>query len=341
MSIPVFRSYIRRKDMDTVLNCLVTDSVGPGEYLDRFQKYARESLGYDFGFALRSPITALETAFDALGLSPGDVVAIPALSPVYYIHAIRSRRLVPFFVDANPDSCGLDLDSLRTTEPKPKALVLFEALGLMPASLEALGELGLPIIEDISQSLGAYSGESRAGSLGQLSLLGLEHGGLVTAGGGALLFAHGRRVGTVLRNVTEAVLPEQRLTDYNAALGLAQFRDLETSIAKRRDLAAIFAQSLARTRHRLLTQAGDGEPGYYAFPVLLDSGMKDVRAYASKKDVETEPAFDSSLVATGLIPDGACPRARSLVMRCLLFPLHQRIGASGAQKISRVLATLP
>ncbi|RPI98191.1 MAG: DegT/DnrJ/EryC1/StrS aminotransferase family protein, partial [Spirochaetales bacterium] len=174
MSIPVFRSYIRRKDMDTVLNCLVTDSVGPGEYLDRFQKYARESLGYDFGFALRSPITALETAFEALGLAPGDVVALPALAPGYYAHALRNRGLQASYVDALPDSCVLDLESLKTGEPRPKALVLFEALGIMPTDAMALGEIGIPIIEDISQSLGAYSGESRAGSLGQISILGLE-----------------------------------------------------------------------------------------------------------------------------------------------------------------------
>jgi perosamine synthetase len=218
--------------------------------------------------------------------------------------------------------------------------VLFEALGIMPDP-EALAGMGMQVIEDISQSLGAYRGEARAGTLGQLSILGLEHGGLVTAGGGALVFAHGRREGSVLRNLAEAIVPEHRMTDYNAALGLAQLRDLEASISRRRELAAVFAQSLARTRHRLLSQGGEGEPGYWAFPVVLDSGMKDVRAYAKKKEVDTEPAFEGSLAGRGIVPEGSCPKARSLLMRCLLFPLHHRIGAAGAQKVSKVLATLP
>lgn len=341
MSIPVFRSYIRRKDMDTVLNCLVTDSVGPGEYLDRFQKSAREILGYDFGFALRSPLDALVAAFDALGLVEGDVVAVPALAPAYYAQALRERRLVPSFIDADPDSGSPDLASLQSAEPRPKAFVLFEGLGVMPSDLETLAGLGLQVVEDISQSLGAYVGETKAGSLGQLSILGLEHGGLMTAGGGGLLFAQGRREGSVLRNAAEAVPPERRMTDYNAALGFAQLKDLASAIEKRRELASIFAQSLARTRHKLLTQGGEGEPGYFSFPVVLDSGMKDVRAYAKKKEVDTEPAFEGSLLGRGLVPEGSCPRARSLLMRCLLFPLHQRIGAAGAQKISKVLATLP
>src|SRR5512137_3067585 len=100
MSIPVFCSYIRRKDMDTVLNCLVTDSIGPGEYLDRFQRSAKEALGYDFGFAVRSPSLALGLALDSLALAEGDAVAVPALAPAYYLRVLASRRLVPVFVDA-------------------------------------------------------------------------------------------------------------------------------------------------------------------------------------------------------------------------------------------------
>jgi perosamine synthetase len=340
MSIPVFCSYIRRKDMDIVLNCLVRDSVGPGEYLDRFQKAAREALGYDYGFALRSPSEALGSALDTLGLSEGDPVAVPALAPAYYLKILSSRRLSPVLVDANPEDGTPDLDSFGSLNPKPKAFVLFESLGILPDP-EAVRSLGVPTIEDISHSLGAYSGAYRAGSIGHLAFMGLEHGCLITSGGGGLLFAHGRREGTVLRNFVESLTAESRMTDYNAALGFAQLKEMEASIAKRRELAIIFAQSLARTRHKLVAQKGEGEPGFWALPVSLASGMKDVRAYAAKKEVETAPAFEKSIISSGLVPEGSCPNARSFLLRCLLFPLHQRIGAAGAQKIAKVLATLP
>jgi dTDP-4-amino-4,6-dideoxygalactose transaminase len=340
MSIPVFRSYIRRKDMDTVLNCLVTDSVGPGEYLERFQKAAREGLGFDYGFAVRSPYVALGLALDLLGLSEGDAVAVPALAPAYYAEVLASRRLAIAYLDCIADSSEPDLASLESLEPRPKAFVLHESLGLLP-NPEAIAALGIPVIEDMSAALGAYRGESRAGSLGRIALLGLEHDCIVTAGGGALLAAFGRRESQVLRNASESLAPELRMTDYNAALGLAQLRDMEAAIGRRRELATLFAQSLARTRHRLLTQGGEGEAGYWAFPVSIASSVKDVRAYAKKKDVDTELAFEGSLLAKGLVAEGSCPNARSMALRCLLFPLHQRIGASAAEKISKVLATLP
>ena len=330
--------------MDSVLNCLVTDSIGPGEYLERFHKAARELMAFDYGFAVRSPHFALSIALDALGIGRGDCVAIPALAPAYYARVLSEKGLEALFFDVESESAALSADSLvkqiAEAPKKPRAIVLFEALGLIPDP-EAFKAFGLPIIEDISQSLGAYRGELKAGSLGQLAILGLEHGSMVTSGGGALLFSRGKREGTVLKNIYETIEGELRMTDYNAALAFAQLKELESTIEKRRELYQLFGQAISRTRHKLLTQGGEGEAGFWAFPVALDSGMKDSRAYAKKKEIETEAAFETSLLGKGLVPEGSCPNSRSLLLRTVLFPVHQRVGAAGAQKISRVLATLP
>jgi dTDP-4-amino-4,6-dideoxygalactose transaminase len=326
--------------MDTVLNCLVTDSVGPGEYLDRFQKAARESFGFEACLAVRSPAIALGLALESIGLTEGDAVAVPAVAPAYYEQELSARKLVPVFVDLRPDSADIDFSSFAALEPKPKALILYEALGIMPDP-EEVESLGITVIEDMSEAIGAYRNERRAGSLGQLVIVGLEHGSLVTSGGGALLAAHARREAPVIRSIAESLCAEYRMTDYNAALGLAQLRDMESVIAKRRELATLCAQSIARTRHKLVTQGGEGEPGYWAFPVALESSVKEVRAYAKKKDIETASAFEDSVLSRGSVPEGMCPNARSLAMRCVLFPVHQRVGGAGAQKISKVLATLP
>lgn len=344
MGIPVFCSYIRRKDMDAVLNCLVTDSVGPGAYLDRFQKYGREALGYEYGFALRSPFLALDAALDALGVEAGAVIALPALGPAYYAAVLAARGCEALYYDVVKDSVAADPVSIRegiaVATKKPALLVLSHALGVM-ADPVAVCELGIPVIEDCSEAMGAHRDLVPAGAVGQLALFGLEHGAVVTAGGGALLTTRGKREAAVLRNLAESRPPELVMTDYNAALAWAQLRDLASTIEKRRELYGAFSQSLAHTRHRLLSQEGEGECGYWAFPVALASGMKDVQAYARKKDVDTVAAFEDSLLGTGLVPEGCCPNARSLALRALLFPLHQRVGASGAQKIAKVLATLP
>jgi len=344
MSIPVFRSYIKRKDMDTVLSCLITDSVGPGEYLERFQKGAREFFGYEFGFALRSPYRALLSAFDALGLAAGDCVALSALSPSYYSAALAERGLLALYADVEQAGGIVSKSAFQAatdaSEAKPKAFLWGGGSGVLPDP-EYFASLEMPVIEDFSRSLGGLREGAGAHSLGALSILGLEHGSMVTAGGGALLYAHGKREASVLRNFAEALHPVLRMTDFNAALGLAQLRDLESVMEKRREIRRLYGQALAGNRHKAFVQTGEAEAGCWSLPVVVESSAKDAMAYARKKDVETELAFADSAVVTGQVPEGSCPNARSLGMRTLVFPLHQRIGANGAQKIARVLATLP
>jgi len=171
--------------------------------------------------------------------------------------------------------------------------------------------------------------------------LSLEHGSLLTSGGGALVYTSGKREAAVLRNAAEGLLPESRMTDYNASLGLAQLRDLDNSLEKRKEIRNLFLQAMAGKRHRTFMQNGESDAGCWSFPVVIESSIKEVISYARKKDVETEFAFADSSMAAGVVPEGQCPNARSLSLRTLLFPLHQRIGNAGAQKISRVLATLP
>ncbi len=344
MTIPVFRSYIKRKDMDTVLSCLITDSIGPGDYLDRFQKSARESFLFDYGIALRSPYYALSMALGICGLAPGDCVAISALAPTWYLEVLKEKNLEALFIDvaietANPSKACIQ-SALAGTATKPKALIWGGGAGILPDS-DLFENLGIPIIEDFTRCLGALRQGEPAKSLAQLSFIGLEHRSVITAGGGGLLYSHGKREAVVIKNLGESIPHEVRMTDYNAALGFAQLREMERGVEKRREIRLLYNQSLAGKRHRGFIQGVEAEAGCWAFPVVIESSAKDAIVYAKKKDIEIEFAFADSCSVAGLVPSGACPMARSLAMRTLIFPLHQRIGSSGAQKISRVLATLP
>ncbi len=127
----------------------------------------------------------------------------------------------------------------------------------------------------------------------------------------------------------------------NCALAFSQLRDLDKFIDKRSELAKLFEQSLARAHKKALVQAIEGKPAYYGCVVILESGIKDVVTYAKKKDIPTLMAFEGTCMGIGGVPEGMCPHARSLVNRALAFPMHPRISKGMAQKIAKVLATLP
>ena len=324
--------------MDTVLGCLVTDSIGPGEYTEKFIRNAREVFGYEAAVAMRSPYLALAAALRKFGLPAGAKIALSPLAPFYQLSVVEELGFTPCFMDHDPVSGLPDLQAARIKACS--AIILFEAFGMLPEK-SAVADAGLPVIEDMTQALGAFRGDTKAGSLGNFAIYGLEQGSPVTSGGGALLFASARRDAPVIRGMADTLSKEVALTDFNAALGLAQLRDLHNTLARRKELEESFQQELARTKHRTFKQDNDGQGGLYAFPVVLESGMKDVIIHAKRNGVEAAPAFEESIISGDDFPADECPGARALSMRCILFPLHEKISVKDAGILAKVLATLP
>ncbi|GHV06092.1 aminotransferase [Spirochaetia bacterium] len=365
--------------MDAVLTAMVEDKIGPGEQARLLIQIAKEHLHFDYCLALRSPAIALYLALKVLNLEDGQGVLISALSPRYYVRVIEDLRLKPIYCDVLSSSPIISRETIEAAIAKkpegldPRCIVIRHTLGFVPDTA-AIAELGLPVIDDRSQSYGfieggeaaegkeavepSVAGQGReagnpAGTSGVFTILGLEERDMLTAGGGALLYAANRRDGSVLRGLGE-LPPEYNLPDINAAMAVIQFREAAKNLEKRKEIARVYTQSALRTRHKRFVQDA-GEYNNYAFPLVLETGVKDVKAYARKKDVIVESAFDDTLAAApgeaskepasaGEGPSleaGLCPEAYSLSLRTVLFPLYPRLSSAEVERISKLILTLP
>jgi perosamine synthetase len=379
MSIPVFRPTLRRRDFNSVLGCLVSDRIGGGPLNHELAVELARYLGVAGGACLATFAQAVQCALEALGLAAGDAVVLSALAPADYLGALAGRGLRALVADVDP-STGLVLRSAveRHLASSPKALVLHYPLGCVPES-EELFSLGLPVLEDISQALGASLGTPgggedgsqpaqksplRCGSLGAVSVLSLAPEGIITAGGGAAVFARERRDLKSLRDAVEGQPRDAMLSDMNAALGLAQVREIEGFLKTRRSIGEIFSQAVARSRHGRLGPWQESAGVSYAFPVLVKDGVKQVRQFAMKRNIETCSAFGDCVAAIGQAPAeareapvaepgdaradtaaaAAAPAlgaARDLLARCVLFPLYPTLLKRDLQLIAKVLSALP
>ncbi|MDR1211956.1 MAG: DegT/DnrJ/EryC1/StrS family aminotransferase [Spirochaetaceae bacterium] len=344
MKIEVYSPTIRRKEMDAVLTAMVEDNIGPGEPSQKLVQIAREFLGFDYCVPLRSPAVALYFALKALDLHDGDRVLISALAPKYCSWVLESLRLSPVYCDTAPSSVMLSPETagaaIQAGEKTPGALVVHHVLGFVP-DMASLAEMGIPLIEDCSRSYAPPSGEEeKAGKSGAVfSILGLEERDALTAGGGALLYAQTRRDSGPLRNFE---FPgEYSLPGINAALAQIQFKEAARNFAKRRDIALLYTQASLRTRHKHIVRNDEPEYNNYAFPLILETGMKDVIAYGKRKEISVEYALEDTLMGAGLVPKEACPEAYSLSLRTALFPLYPRLSSTQITKVSKFLATLP
>jgi perosamine synthetase len=342
MAIPIFRPTLKRRDMGSVLGCIVSDKLGPGDLARDLVARVSQATGTGGGVTVSSPYAGMSLALEALGLGPGDAVGLSALAPAIHLRAIRDRGLVPLVADVDPESGGIDPAAVGPLAAKgARAFVAHHTLGFV-ADLEALRGTGLPVIEDASQALGArYAGGAPCGGGGDLCLLSLAPEGIITCGGGALVLGRTRQAAAGLRRAADASPVFAPLPDMNAALGISQIAALERFLAVRREIGAAFAQALLKGRHRPLVQKGEAEPVPFSFPVLLAGGMKDARAFALKKGIETLPAFAESAAAADPGVAEPCPNARSLMLRCLLFPLYPMLARRDVETIAKVLAALP
>jgi dTDP-4-amino-4,6-dideoxygalactose transaminase len=364
MKIEVYSPTIRRKEMDAVLTAMVEEKIGVGERNRLLIQTAKDQLRFDFALALRSPAVALHLALKALNVKSGQAVIISALSPRYYLQVIEDLQLSPLFCDVTFDFPCISRETIENAISKKPAdvevcaVVLHHTLGFLPDS-GSIAELGIPLIEDMSQSYGSWiktakkkddddnaadkteekkEEESLAKINGIFCILGLEERDMLTSGGGALLFAMNRKDGAVLRNYT-GIADEYCLPDINAAMAVVQFKEAQRNIERRREITNVYTQASLRLKHKRFISAAEDEYNGFSFSVILETGLKDVIAYARKKEIIVESAFENTLAGAGLCTD--CPVSSSLSLRTVLFPLYPRLRSGDAERVSKLIMTLP
>jgi len=337
--------------MDAVLTAMVEDQIGPGERARLLIQTAREHLRFDFALALRSPATALFLALKSLDLKDGDSVLVSALSPRYYAQVLSDLHLTPVYCDVSYSFPCVSVESIEKaiaampSGVQPRCIVLHHTLGYAPDS-GAIAALGIPVIEDVSQSCTPPPPDNEASEVkpaainGVFAILGLEERDILTSGGGALLFAMSRRDGSILRNYSN-IPPEYCLPDLNAALAAVQFREAARNMDRRKEIANAYIQASLRTKHKRFVSLDGFEYNNYAFPLILETGMKEVSAYARKKEIIVENAFEQSLAGAGISDSILCPVSYSLSLRTVLFPLYPRLRAQDAQRVSKLIMSLP
>ncbi|MGP1577445.1 MAG: DegT/DnrJ/EryC1/StrS family aminotransferase [Treponema sp.] len=340
MRIPVYSSTIRRSEMDAVLTCMVEEKIGPGEANQKLIKLIRDMYLAESAFAFRSPAIALYYVLKALDLPEKTGIMVSALAPKWQYLEILKQGFIPIVLDVDPASLLVSLSAVGEGIKKGGGvLILHETLGSLN-TIESLAELGIPLIEDISQSAGAVYGETKAGCFGDFTILGLEERDILTAGGGAVLFSTDKKKCTVLKNIVSNAPITDFLPDINAALAAIQVKNMDKNIQLRTEIYDSYIQALFQAKHKTLLFPENFKAPIYSFPVILENSVKEVKNYANRKEIDVEFAFEDSIISY-LGEEAACTCAASLALRTVLFPLYPRLGIKNTVKISKVLGSLP
>jgi dTDP-4-amino-4,6-dideoxygalactose transaminase len=306
------------EDAAAVARVVRGGQLAQGPEVAAFEQEVAARVGAPAGAAVSSGTAALELALRALDVGPGAEVIVPTYACDALHHAVTRCGAHPVLADADPGTLTLSaLEAKRRLGARTRAIIVPHAFGLA-IDLGPFEALGVPVVEDCAQALGARVGGRAAGSLGRLAVCSFYATKLMTTGEGGMVLGPPELIARVrdLRDYDERVdlVPRvnAKLTDIQAALGRSQLRRLDGFIARRRAIAAEYRRRLAGVGCRLPVDAGASHV-YHRFVVGVDAPL---------------PAVVEAMEALGVV-------ARRPVFR----PLHHALGLAGFPEADRLWGT--
>jgi perosamine synthetase len=351
MPIPVVKPSIKRKDLDAVLSCLVSDQIAPGSQHEALVTSALELFNLDGGIAFRDPQTGIQHMISCLGLAKTSRIGLSILAPKCYLQSIRNLGLDPVFFDVLSDAGTINVENIiNEHQQNPLSSLCIHSIQGFSGSEHQLLDLGIPLLEDVTENLqGSYTSEVAVGQLGNFIVLRMEPEDLVTAGGGVLILTKSKKESKQLNQVTSQIDHMQLMTDLNASLGVTQLKELTKSLSVRREIYEVLLRAAMRSHHKVLTTAFDGATTPYSFIVKIQGSLQDAKTFSMKKGIETTQAFAGSsyeyLQKSGEIDVDVLarkyPNAAQLYNQSLRIPLFSTLSSKEIQVIEKVLISLP
>ncbi len=296
--IPLAVPDLRGREAELLQECVRDNWVSSaGPHVTRFEKAIADLAGRREAVACVNGTAALTAALSGLGIGAGDLVIVPDWTFAATANAVVHAGAAPIFADVSVDDWCLDPDSAATAMKRHgdriKAAIVVDPSGKVaaPSRIAKLQEqIGCLILEDAAGAIGARREGAAAGSLGHVSTFSFNGNKTVTAGGGGMIVTDDTDLAVRVRHLTtqarvgqdyrhDAIGFNFRMTNLNAALGLAQLERLDDMIAAKRALAKRYKNHIAgRNDLRFMPfDSGDG----------LDSGWLSNVMAASEKDARS------------------------------------------------------
>ncbi|MBM4272745.1 MAG: DegT/DnrJ/EryC1/StrS aminotransferase family protein, partial [Deltaproteobacteria bacterium] len=246
MMIPHSRPTLDQDDYASVLHILKSGHLAQGKQVEQFEKDLSSLIGVRGGVAVSSGTAALHLALLSLNTGSGDEIIIPDFVCTAPLNAIRYTGAVPVIADIDPLTYNIDVGDLKKRlTKKTKAIIIPHMFGL-PADMEEILSLGIPVIEDCAQSLGSRYRDSCTGRLGTLSIFSFYATKMIATGEGGMVLSDDESLLEKIRDLRDydekelyTVRYNYKMTDFQAAFGISQLKKLFSFIKRRKEIADI------------------------------------------------------------------------------------------------------
>ncbi len=259
--IPINRPSFEGNERKYLLDCIDTGWISSqGSYIKKFEDAMKERCKRKFAVAVSSGTAALEISMKVLGIGVGDEVITSDFSIISCTNSIIKAQGLPVLIDSSEEDFNLNTDEIeKKITPKTKAILVPHIYGL-PANMIKIEDLAkkhkLKIIEDAAEMHGQTYNSRPCGSFGEISIFSFYVNKLVTTGEGGMLLTDDEEIykkACSLRNhsfmegrrfVHDDIGFNYRMTNIQAAIGLAQVEQLDKFVKRRREIGLYYIEKL-------------------------------------------------------------------------------------------------
>lgn len=346
--IPVCEPEIGPEELDNVIACVKEKAISgtSGHFIVQFEREFSRYCGKKYGIATSSGTSALHLAIASLGIGEGDEVIVSTFTNAASVFCIVYNRATPVVVDSEPETWNINpalIESKITS--RTKAILPVHIYG-HPCDMDPITEIarkyGLYVIEDAAEAHGAEYKGRKVGGIGDIGCFSFYANKIITTGEGGMVVTDSREIAEqarLLRNLAFArerrflhhfIGFNYRMTNIQAAIGVAQMTKIDQFVEKKRHIARQYNSLLKDVQGVTLPPEKPWAKNvYWMYSILIEDSFgipRDaVMADLMDKGIETRSFFipmDQQPVfhKMGLFHDEKCPVAEDISRKGLYLP---------------------
>lgn len=247
------------KEINKFINrILKTSYLAEGYFVSKFEKKLSEKFCCKYVIVTSSGTSALHLSLLALGVNEDSEVIIPAFSCNAILNAVLYCKAKPIIVDVNMDDLNISFEEVKKNiTKKTKAIITPHMFGFPAKDIKKIVDLGIPVVEDTTQSLGAKIYGKLVGNFGCLNVISFYATKMITTfGEGGAILTNEYKLYKIIKDLKEYDKKDKfrlrfnyKITEMQAAMGLIQLEKLLYFVNKRRKIFKCYESNLKEVKN--------------------------------------------------------------------------------------------
>jgi aminotransferase in exopolysaccharide biosynthesis len=327
--VPLHAPVFLGNEKKYLLDCIDSTFVSyVGKYVTKFEEMTAEFIGTKYAVAVVNGTAALQVALQVSGVEKGDEVITQPLTFVATANAISHCGAIPVFVDVDIDTMGMSPEKLnnwlkensrfnpsldkqinKATNKPISAIVPMHTFGFpcrIDEIIEIANKYNIHVIEDSAESLGSYYKGRHTGTFGLAGILSYNGNKTITAGGGGMIITNDEEFAQRAKHVTttaklqnryefvhDEIAFNYRLTNINAALGVAQMEQIEKYLENKKETAKKYREYFKKNEIKFFSDPVNTKSNFWLNSILFNTLVErnNFLDYTNNNGVKTRPIW--------------------------------------------------